>query len=453
MKVCVVGIGKLGYAIANALLNGGNDVTIIDNDGERIQNVGSNLDAYTVQGDAIQIEALKEIDIASHDLIIATTEEDEKNMVICAFAKKLGCPKAMARVRSPEHLKQLDFIKETIGIDRLLNPDYACAKEIFKYLTQQDAIEGGLFVQDGIAILEFRADRVPSLEGKRLMDSAKELEGILIGAISRKGKIIIPNGSSIIEPEDILYVVGLENEIQSLNSRLLSKEKAALPKRVMIAGGGKTGLFLSKMLEQKNIAVKIIEIDPDRCKELAAELGDSIVLCGDASDIDVLRDEGLDSMDAFVSATGFDEENLLLSLLVRRYGIKDVVAKVSRQTFIPIIKQLGTSAIINPQEIIANDVLASIRRRGIVLFRKLINGQAEFSEIQAESSMPLVKKTLADLDIPDGVIILAIRRGKSIIIPNGKTQVATGDKVILLSLLSSTGEMEALLSKSQSSIL
>ncbi len=453
MKVCVVGIGKLGYSIAAALLNGGNDVTIIDNDMERIQNAGSNLDAFTVQGDAIQIDALKEIDISSHDLIIATTEEDEKNMVICAFAKKLGCPKAMARVRSPEHLKQLDFIKETIGIDRLLNPDYSCAREIFKYLTQQDAIEGGLFVQDGIAILEFKADRIPSLEGKKLMDSKKELENVLIGAISRKGRIIIPNGSSVVEQGDTLYVAGLEDDIYDLNNRLRTKEKAALPKRVMIAGGGKTGLFLAKMLEEKNISVKIIEIDPERCNELAAELGDSIVLNGDASDIDVLRDEGLESMDAFVAATGFDEENLLLSLLVRRYGINEVVAKVSRQTFIPIIKQLGASAIINPQEIIASDVLASIRRSGIVLFSKLINGQAEFTEIQAESSMPLVKKTLADLDIPDGVIILAVRRGKSIIIPNGKTQVAAGDKVILLSLLSSRGELEALLTKSQSSIL
>ena len=374
-------------------------------------------------------------------------------MVICAFAKKLGCPKAMARVRSPEHLKQLDFIKETIGIDRLLNPDYSCAREIFKYLTQQDAIEGGLFVQDGIAILEFKADRIPSLEGKKLMDSKKELENVLIGAISRKGRIIIPNGSSVIEQGDTLYVAGLEDDIYDLNNRLRTKEKAALPKRVMIAGGGKTGLFLAKMLEEKNISVKIIEIDPERCNELAAELGDSIVLNGDASDIDVLRDEGLESMDAFVAATGFDEENLLLSLLVRRYGINEVVAKVSRQTFIPIIKQLGASAIINPQEIIASDVLASIRRSGIVLFSKLINGQAEFTEIQAESSMPLVKKTLADLDIPDGVIILAVRRGKSIIIPNGKTQVAAGDKVILLSLLSSRGELEALLTKSQSSIL
>ena len=453
MKVCVVGIGKLGYTVASALLNGGNEVTIIDSDTERIQNAGSTLDAFTVEGDAIQIETLKAVDIASHDLIIAATEEDEKNMLICFFAKKLGCPRSMARVRSPEHVKQLQFIKENLGIDRLLNPDFACANEIFKYLTQQESIEGGLFIQDGIAILEFKADRIPSLVGKKIMDSGKDIEGMLIGAVSRNGKIIIPNGSSVIETGDTLYVVGLESDINALDRKLLSKTKEELPKRVMIAGGGKTGLFLAKMLEKKDISVKIIELDPDRCRELAAELDTSIVLNGDASEIDVLREEGVETMDAFVSATGFDEENLLLSLLVKQYGVSNVVAKVSRQTFIPIIKHLGTSAIINPQEIIANDVLASIRRNGIVLFSKLINGQAEFSEIQADGSMPLTKKTLAELDIPEGIIILALRRGKSIIIPNGRTQVASGDKVVILSLLSAGGGLEALITKSHSSIL
>ena len=453
MKVCVVGIGKLGYSIALALLGGGNEVTIIDNDNERIQNAGSNLDAFTVQGDAIQIETLKGIDIASHDLIIAATEEDEKNMIICAFAKKLGCPKTMARVRSPEHVKQLQFIKDTIGIDRLLNPDFACAREIFKYLTQQEAIEGGLFVQDGIAILEFKADRMPDLVGQKIMDSRHYIEGMLIGAVSRNGKITVPNGSSVIEAGDTLYVVGLENDIYNLNGKLRAKKVEELPKRVMIAGGGKSGLFLAKMLEQKGISVKIIEIDYERCKELASELGSSMVLNGDASEIDVLMDEGLESMDAFVAVTGFDEENLLLSLLVRQHGVESVVAKVSRQTFIPVIKNLGTSAIINPQEIIANDVLASIRRSGIVLFSKLRHGQAEFREIQAEGSMPLTKKSLADLDIPEGIIILALRRGKSIIIPNGKTQIAAGDKVVILSLLSAGGELEALLTNGQKSIL
>ncbi len=453
MKVCVVGIGKLGYSIATALLNGGNQVTMLDDNGERIESVGSNLDAFTVQGDALKVDTLNEIDIASHDLTIAVTEDDERNMVICAFAKKLGCPRTMARVRSPEHSKQLEFIKETMGIDRLLNPDYACATEIFKYLTQHEQIEGGLFVSDGIAILEFNASRMPSIAGKKVADIKDELGGILLGAISRNGKIIIPNGSSVVEKGDILYAVGLETDINTFNRRLLSKTKEELPKRVMIAGGGKTGLFLAKMLENKGISVKIIELDPDRCKELSSELNDTVILNGDASDIDVLQDEGLEAMDAFVSATGFDEENLLLSLLVRDHGVNTVVAKVSRPTFIPVIKHLGTSAIINPQEIIASEVLASIRKSGIVLFSKLINGQAEFSEVKAESSMPLTKKTLADLSIPEGVLILAIHRGNNIIIPNGSTQVADGDRVVLLSLLSSEGELESLLSKSQSSFL
>ena len=235
MKVCVVGIGKLGYTVAAALLNGGNEVTIIDSDTERIQNAGSTLDAFTVEGDAIQIETLKAVDIASHDLIIAATEEDEKNMLICFFAKKLGCPRSMARVRSPEHVKQLQFIKDNIGIDRLLNPDFACANEIFKYLTQQESIEGGLFIQDGIAILEFKADRIPSLVGKKIMDSGKDIEGMLIGAVSRNGKIIIPNGSSIIETGDTLCHRGTHGRIMHRRSR--SENPQSKKKSVSASGG------------------------------------------------------------------------------------------------------------------------------------------------------------------------------------------------------------------------
>lgn len=453
MKVCIVGIGKLGYAIALALLNGGNDVTILDINTERIQNAGNSLDTLTVQGDALKVETLKQIDIASHDLIIAATEEDEKNIVICSFAKKLGCPKAMARVRAPQHIRQLDVIKDTFGIEQLLNPDFACASEMYKYLTERYAFEGGMLTQDGISIHEFESGKLPELTGKKISECGSILGGLLIAAISRNGKIIIPNGNSLIEAGDIIYVLGLEQDVIKFAGSFEESKIRVIPHRVMIAGGGKTGFFLAQMLEERGIATKIIEQDIDRCKELAAELNDTIIINGDASELSILRDEGLESMDAFIAATGFDEENLLLALLVKQFGVEDVVAKVSRDTFIPITKDLGASAIINPQQIIANNVLSYVRRNGVVIFSRLINGQAEFREVQAEGSMPLTKKTLSDMNIPEGIIILAVKRGKNVIIPNGKTQIASGDKVILLSLLSAAGSLESLLTKSQSSIL
>lgn len=453
MKVCIVGVGKMGYTIARALLDGGNGVTIIDCDAERIQNAGNTLDAFTIQGDALKAETLKNIEINSHDLIIAATESDESNLVICSLAKKLGCPKAMARVRSPQHITQSELLRETFGIEQLLNPDYACALEIFKYLTQQYALEGGMFVKDGIAIHEFEINKLPELISKKVSESSALLSGLLIGAISRGGKIVIPNGSTGLEENDTLYVVGQENDIRSFASKMVPAQKDRLPQRVMIAGGGKTGFFLAGMLEEKGIGVKIIEQNADRCKELAAELNYTTILQGDASEITVLREEGLDSMDAFVAATGFDEENLLLSMLVKKFGVEEVVAKVSRETYSPIIKDLGTSAVINPQQIIANNILNFVRRNGIVVFSKLINGQAEFREIQAESTMPLTRKNLAELTIPDGVIIIAVRRDNSVIIPNGQTQINPGDKVVLLSMLSAGGELESLLTKAQTSIL
>ncbi len=453
MKVCIIGAGKTGYYLAKALLGGGNEVTMIDTDAVRIQGVGNSLDIFSLQGDALKKEVLEGIDIKSHDLLIAATAEDEKNMAICAFAKALGCPRAVARVRSPEHIKQWDFIKETFGIDQLINPDYACARAMFKYLTQQYSFANGLFSQDGISIFEFDANQLPNLAGKKLYEASPMLKDLLIGAVSRNGKIIIPKGGTVLEENDTLYAVGQDSTIRSFRQKLARQRKSMAVKRVMIAGGGKTGFFLAKMLEEAGIAVKIVERDEERCKALASELDNTVVLNGDASEINTLREENLEAMDAFIAATGSDEANLLLSLLVKQYKVPQVAAKVSRQTFLPVVKDMSDVALINPQEIIANEVLSFVRRNGIVLFSKVINGQAEFKEIQAEVAMPITKKPLAELEIPEGIIVIAVHRGKKIIIPNGNTQISAGDRVILLSLLSAGGELESLLTKASSSIL
>ncbi len=453
MKVCIIGAGKTGYYLAKALLGGGNEVTMIDNDAVRIQGVGNSLDIFSLQGDALKKDVLEGVDIKNHDLLIAATAEDEKNMAICAFASALGCPRTIARVRSPEHIKQWDFIKETFGIDQLINPDYACARAMYKYLTQQYTFADGLFSQDGISIFEFQANQLPSLAGKKIFEAAPVLKDLLIGAVSRNGKIIIPKGSTVLEENDTLYAVGQDNTIRSFRQKIARQKKSASVKRVMIAGGGKTGFFLAKMLEEAGISVKIVEEDAERCKVLASELDNTVVLNGDAAQIDTLREENLEAMDAFIAATGSDEANLLLSLLVKQYKVPEVAAKVSRETFLPVVKDMENIALINPQEIIANEVLSFVRRNGIVLFSKVINGQAEFKEIQAEVAMPITKKPLAELEIPEGIIVIAVHRGKNIIIPNGKTQISAGDRVILLSLLSASGELESLLTKASSSIL
>ena len=445
MKVAIVGAGKLGLAITEALLGGGNDITLIDKNEALIQRASGRYDILTVAANAKRVDVMKELKIWDYDLLIAATDSDDRNIVICSFAKELGCPQTIARVRSPEHVEQLDFIMKTQRIDHVVNPDLACAQEIYKYLTEKYTLKDGKFLADGVTILEFRIDKVPELIDQQVRSMPQIMPNVLIAAVSRNGKVLVPNGNTTLLAGDTLYVIGQEKRIQEISEKVHEKKVYTDLSRVMIAGGGKTGYFLAQKLSEFGAAVKIIEVDRERCEWLSARLDGVLVLHGDATDINLLRDENMDDMDAFVAATGFDEENLLLSLTAKQHNIEEVVAKVSRRNYASLTETLGVSMIINPVDMCAANILRFVQRDGIVIFSQLIQGQAEFIEVWAEKHMPLTEKTLQALEIPEGVIIAAVHRGDEIIVPSGRTKIQVGDRVIILSLLSSLPKLEGLL--------
>ncbi|MDD3350175.1 MAG: NAD-binding protein, partial [Eubacteriales bacterium] len=310
MKIAIVGAGKLGLTITEALLSGGHEVALIDKNVDLMQRVSNQMDLLTVVGNGKNTSLLKEIKIDTYDYLVAVTDDDEKNIVICAFAKKLGCTHVIARVRDPEHVNQLEFIKETVNIDHIVNPDLAIAHEIYKYLVEKYTLSGGFFTSGKIAILEFPVDRLPVILHKPITEITKILDDMLVVAISRNGKIIIPQGNTVVIENDILYALGKEETARKLNEIVHEKQTYTKLQKVMIAGGGKTGYYLAKLLSDWNVAVKIIEIDKIRCQYLSEHLNNVLVLHGDATDQTLLEEENLEEMDAFVSATGFDEENL-----------------------------------------------------------------------------------------------------------------------------------------------
>ena len=348
-------------------------------------------------------------------------------------------------MRSPEHVEQLDFIMKTQHIDHIVNPDMACATEIYKYLTEKYSLKDGKFLADGVTILEFKIDRMPQLINLEVRSLPAVLGGVLIAAVSRAGKIIVPNGNTRLLAGDTLYIIGQDKRVSEIGRTVHDTKVYTDLSRVMIAGGGKTGYFLAKKLSDFGAAVKIIETDRARCEWLSAKLNNVLVLHGDATDTNLLQEENMDGMDAFVAVTGFDEENLLLSLTAKQHGIEDVVAKVSRNSYASLVETMGVSMIINPVDMCASNILRFIQKDGIVIFSQLIQGQAEFIEVWAERGMALTQKTLMDLDIPEGVIIAAIHRGTDVIIPGGRTKIQEGDRVIILSLLSAVPSLEGLL--------
>lgn len=445
MKVAIVGAGKLGVKVARALLDGDNSVTVIDTSGEQLQKVSSQMDIMTVNANAKEIRSLRSMGISAYDFLITTTGSDETNIVISAFAKKLGCDKVITRVRDPEHMQQIEFIKELMNIDYVVNPDLGITVEIYKYLAEKYTLSNGIFSSGKISLLEFKVNRYKQLINLPITEFSSVLPGMLVVAISRNGKVIIPHGGDVIKREDFLYVVGEKEPIQKLNKKVHERGKYTDLQKVMILGGGKTGFYLAQMLAEFGAAVKVIEQDKERCRYLATHLNDVMVLHGNATDRTLLEEENLDAMDAVVTATGFDEDNLVLALMAKHRGIEDVIAKVSRTSYSDIISSMGIDMALNPLNITTSTIVRLVQGNKKILSSQLIQGQAEIVEIIAGSHMSFVDVPLKNLDLPDSIIIAAIHRGRDVIIPTGDTVIEEDDRVILLSLLSDISSLEKLL--------
>ncbi|MDO4870154.1 MAG: Trk system potassium transporter TrkA [Bacillota bacterium] len=442
MKVAIVGAGKLGAKVAKTLLDGDHAVTLIDIDKDILQKMGSHMDVMTVNANAKETKVLKNIGISNFDFLITATGSDETNIIIAAFAKKLGCEKVLARVRDPEHMQQIQFIKDLMNIDYIVNPDMGITVEIYKYLAEKYTLSNGIFSSGKISLLEFQVNKYKQLIDLPITKFSEVLPNMLVVGISRNGKVIIPHGNDVIKNNDFLYVVGEKEPIQELNKKVHVRGKYTDLQKVMIMGGGKTGFYLAQMLSEFGAAVKIIEKDRERCYYLSTHLNDVMVLHGDATDLSLLEEENMDGMDAVVTTTGFDEDNLLLALTAKMHGVEDVIAKVSRTSYAEIISRMGIDMALNPQDITTSTIIRLVQGRKKILSSQLIQGQAEIMEIIATPNMKILNIPLSDLNLPDSIIIAAIHRGHDVIIPNGNTCIKEDDRVIMLSLLSDISTTE-----------
>ena len=448
MNIAIVGAGKLGTRVASALLGGDYAVTVIDTNERVLDKLSHHLDILTVNADARNISVLNGIDIKNYRYLVAATGDDETNIVIASFAKKLGCRHVIARVRDPEHMNQFDFIKDTMGIDSIVNPDMAITVEIYKYLAEKYTLSGGIFTSGKIALAEFPAKNYSKIVGLSMPEVHEVLPNMLIAALSRNGKIIIPHGEDEIRSTDYVYIIGQKDEITSLNEKVHEKGKYTNLQKVMIVGGGKTGFYLAEKLADFGAAVKIVEKDLERCRYLSTHLNNVMVLHGDGTDINMLDEENLENMDAFVATTGFDEGNLLLSLTAKKHGVEDVISKVSHESYKELIERLDVDIILNPLDITTSNILRFIQGEKRVISSVLLQGQAEIMEIVAHSHMDIIGVPIKKLKLPKGLLIAAIHRGRQVIIPNGETIIKWNDRVILLSLLSELEYIEKLLKNS-----
>lgn len=445
MDIAIIGAGKLGIKICDALTGGDYAITVIDTNSELLDRISQQFDVLTANIDARDIAEMRALNIGAFSFLIATTGNDEINMVTGRIAVELGCGNVIIRVREPEYMKHFEFLQKTFGFHHIVNPDMSITNEIYKYLVEKYTLNNGVYTSGSIGIIEFKTDRKRELIGKKMQELKYIIPGMLVVAISRNGKVIVPHGGDSIRDGDSLYVAGERSQILELNNKVHEKRKYTNIRNVMIIGGGKTGYYLGEKLSQFGAAVKIIEKSKERCQYLATRMHNVMILHGDGTDIELLDEENLSEMDAFVTATGYDEQNLLLALAAKQRGVEDVISKISRESYSDMIADMGVDMVLNPLDIIASRIANIIQGSQTVRSSVLIQGQAEIVEIRASKGMFLLDGTLNDLEIPTGMLVAAIYRDNKVIIPDGNARVEEGDRVLIFTLLTEIANLENLL--------
>lgn len=442
MKVLIIGAGKLGTKLATALLNGEIQVTIIDHNAKVLNGIKDYLDVLTVNANGAVKGVLEELKIDTYEMTIAVTNNDDTNILISSMAKKLGSKYTIARIRTPEYANQLDFLKKVYKIDRVINPELATASEISRYILGSSAFYFGDYAQGKISLVNFNIRSLPHFMNRKLSDIS-HTDRLLIVAISRNGDTIIPNGDTVLEENDIIYVMGQREKVDEIAKQLAVAKGRKQKKKIMILGGGKIGFYLADKLTRKGVSVKIIESNLERCKLLADTLPENaLVIHGNGTDINILEEEDLAEMDGFIGVTGFDEENLFMSLRAKQLEVPKVVAKISRQSYIHIIEKLGIDLAINPVNITASEILKHIRGGHVVSVSLLLDGQAEVTEIIATEDLKVLNTPIMELDLPQGIIIGAIVHNNEVIIPEGRSVIKAGDRIVIFSLLSEVPALE-----------
>lgn len=438
MKIIIVGCGKIGGTILGDLVLEGHDVVAIDTDADVVEDLSNIYDVMAVCGSGTDRSTLIEAGVSKTEMFIAATSSDEVNMLSCYIAKKLGAKNTIARIRNPEYNDEnLGFLKQHLDLSLAINPEMLAAREMFNVLKLPFAVKIEKFSVRNFEIIEVVLREGSPLTGVKLMDLRNKFkEKFLICVVGRGDNVYIPDGNFILQPGDKIGLTAEPGEVQKLMRAVGADKKQA--QNVLILGGGKIAFYLSKMLTMSGGGVRIIEIDQKRCKALAEALPKAVIINGDGAQQELLMEEGLDTADAFVSLTGMDEENILISIFASTHKVPTVITKVNRNELVGMAGKLGLDCVISPKEIMS-DVLVQYARalensRGsnVETLYNIMDGKAEVLEFNVRADFKYTNIPLKDLKLKKGILIAGIIRDRKPIIPSGADVILESDKVIIL---------------------
>lgn len=452
MKIVIIGDGKVGYKLAKQLSSEKYDIILIDNNEEKLRKSIERMDVFCVVGEGGSVEVQQRADVPHADLVIACTSTDECNMLSCLIARRLGARHTIARVRNPIYYKQIDFLKKDLHLSMVVNPELIVAGDITRLLLFPDASKVETFVKGRVELVEFPI-HCGKLEGLSLSELYARFQvQVLVCAVESGETVLIPDGDYILKAGDKLHIAASHQNMEQFFKKIaLRKEKI---KNAMICGGGRVAYYLASQLCNLGMNVKIIERNRERCEELCELLPKATIINGDATEHDLLIEEGIEKTDAFIALTGMDEENIIMSLFASKQSVSKVIVKINEDRRAMMIDELGLDSVVSAKTATADAILGYVRARrnsqcsaNVETMYQLLDGRVEALEFIIKSENAYTGVPLKDLNLKVNNIIACIARGRKIIIPNGDDSIQVGDSVVIITMTKQIRDLDDILVK------
>lgn len=437
LQIIIVGCGKVGSTLVQQLTQEGHDIIVVDRNAQLVRDLAGAYDIMGIVGNGASYSVLQEAGLEKADLLIAVTESDELNLLCCTMAKQVGNCAAIARVRTPDYSKEAGYLREKLGLAMIINPEMESAAEAARILYLPTALEIDSFAHGQADLIKFKVPEGNVLDGMNLITLGKRIApDILICAAEREGRVTIPGGSYVIRAGDILSFAA---------SRAVGKKfledigfKTNRVRNAMLIGGGKASYYLARQLLSMGIQVKIIEIRRERCEELSILLPKAVIINGDGTDEELLREEGIQQAEAVVALTGIDEENILLTLFARKVSQAKTITKINRITFRDVINSLDLDSVLYPKYITSEAIVRYVRamkesiNSNIETLYHMFDHRAEAVEFRVDAASPVTGIPLKDLKLKDSLLVSCIYRDGQVRIPNGFDQILPGDTIMVV---------------------
>lgn len=443
MKILIAGAGEVGSHLVKMLSNEYHDITIIDDDEKRLDELAAMSDVLTIEGDVTSFDSLTKGEVQRCDLFMAVGPEENTNILSAVIAKQLGAKKAIARIDNDEYLRPNNkevFIN--MGIDYLFYPEKVAAQEVVTLLGHSSTSEYVDFSGGKLSLVVFRLDASSPLVGKTLIEVTRDRENLEYRtvAISRGGRTIIPRGEDMFEEGDTVYVISGRNSVKEVME--FSGKPNIDVKNLMILGGSRIGRRIAKEL-QNEINIKLVDYNPEKAYKLAEMLDKTLVIAGDGRKNEVMLEEGLDKMDAFVALTGRAETNILAAMLAQRMGVKKVIAEVENMNYISLAESIGIDTIINKKLITASSIFRFTMNTDVQAIKCLNGCDAEVLEFIVKPNSPSTKGKIKHINFPREAIVGGIVRGDKAMIATGNVEIKAYDRVVVFALPNAIGKLGA----------